>query len=622
MFGKNRNQQPDGFDMSSRLRHASERAMGSGSYEDPFAAYNAQRNLEPDLEDEYEEDDEGGEAAEPAVMQVDSATGLPADGSGRFIEPGIQTPRTPVLYDFSKGAGEFPSERMGGAAPDDFEAVKAAMKEGYDGPVVYKEPAEGEKPKKKKKKKKGEDESVNMADLFDALAEHEDPVRIEVENGIVSRIRDRAKGKFGTRILTERDSEEFKNELSAAIEDMLKDEPQLAMTDRPAMTKRIMALIVGYGPLDELFEKKYNEIMVSRYDRIFVEENGDMVLAGVRFGSEDELQQLIQQIVGGIGRVINQTNPICDGFLPDGSRFNAVLPPIAADGATLTIRRFPEKKLTGEEYLKFGSLDERILKFLKLTVEAKFNLICSGGTGSGKTSLLNLMSNFLSYNPGLSVVSIEDSLELRIAHPNVRREQTRKSTAKDNGGEVTARDLVKNALRQRPDVIVIGEIRDGTMADFLRAAGSGHDGCMTTIHANNPRELEQQVIVLFMMAKDYNLDPDTIRMMYSSSVDIVIQIKRYPDHARRISQIAHVVGYGDYAAEQLGIRPGDPEYDPHKVYVRDIFRWRKTGEDPVTGKFTGVFEPTGYIPKALTEKAANNGVKFDMSMFTPDEEAV
>lgn len=464
-----------------------------------------------------------------------------------------------------------------------------------------------------------ENEIAEPKDLFELanIIEEKNARKQKEENEVVIRVRDKVKEHYSTKILSERENPEFKAELFAWITDALKDEGRYISADRrERVAKRITNLIVGLGPLEDLLSRGYTEIMVSRYDKIYVEEKGGMVLSDAAFGSEEELQTLIYQIAGTIGRTINSSEPICDGWLKDGSRFNAVVPPIAADGATLTIRRFSDKKLTGEDYLKFGSLNEDILTFFDFAVRGGLNLICSGGTGSGKTSLLNLMSNFLSYDPGLSVVTIEDSLELKINHPNVRREETRKSNSKDGSGEITAQLLVKNALRQRPDRIIIGEIRDGTIADFLRAAGSGHDGCMTTIHANSPQELESQIVVLFMMAKDYDLDPDTIRMMYSNAVDIVIQIKRYSDHVRRISQISHIVGYGLQACNELGIGPGNPEYSDKKVYVRDIFRFVKTGvaED---GKFIGDYLPTGYIPKALLEKGEMNGASIDLSIFKP-----
>lgn len=435
----------------------------------------------------------------------------------------------------------------------------------------------------------------------------------------VIRTQERMKKMFGERLKVERSGETFKRELWYAIEEALKDEGRAIRTveKREQVTSRIYNLIVGLGPLELLFSSGYSEIMVSRYDKIFFEEQGKMRLSEVRFENEQELRSVLERIVSPIGRVIDDMNPMVDGRLEDGSRFNAVIPPVALDGSHLTIRRFPEKDLKEEDYLEFGSLDQTILTFLKMAVEARLNLIVSGGTGSGKTSLLNLLGNFLGYDPGLAVITIEDSAELRIRHPNVRRYETRAATA-EGKGEVTSRMLVKNSMRERPDIIIIGEIRDGTMADFLRSASSGHDGCMTTVHNNSPEELESTVQILFQMAEDYNFSESAIRRLFANAVDIIIQIKRYPDHVRRISQITHVVGYGKRAAKKLGIAPGNPEYSADEVYLRDIFAWAKTG----TGEketFQGVFRPTGYIPLTAIEKARLYGVDIDTAIFKSQE---
>lgn len=441
--------------------------------------------------------------------------------------------------------------------------------------------------------------------------------RKEQEEDVVKRVRQKVKDLFGDRIKEEKNNDKFKTGIREAIDGALKDEGRFVPTvsDRERLNTRIYNLIMGLGPLELLFTQGYSEIMVTRYDKIFVEEKGKLKLTDVRFASEEELCSIIEQMVSRIGRVINDSNPKEDGILEDGSRFNAVLVPIAVDGAQLTIRRFPEKMPTEEDYIKFESLDREILSFLKMAVESKWNLIVSGGTGSGKTSLLNLMSNFLSYDPGLSVVTIEDSCELRINHINVRRYETKAANATGAGG-VTSRDLVKNVMRARPDVVIIGEIRDGTMADFLRLNTSGHEGGMTTVHNDSPEKLESTIQVLFQMAKDYNFTENAISRLYANAVDLIIQIKRYSDHVRRISHISHVVGYGKDGAKELGILFKDPDYNPTEVYVRDIFVWRKTGVSE-NGVFTGKFEATGYVPKGLIEKAEENGVTIDTKLFEP-----
>lgn len=436
------------------------------------------------------------------------------------------------------------------------------------------------------------------------------------EEAVVDRVRTKVKEKLGDRIKSERKDPGFQEEVRGFIEDCLKTEASVVKTvaERRRVTERILNLIVGYGPLEKLFKSGYSEIMVSRFDKIYVEKNGKLVLSDIRFASEEELKNVIVQMVTNIGREINDANPIVDGRLEDGSRFNAVLSPIAVDGAQLTIRRFPEKKLVADDYIKFGSMDKQILWFLKQAVRSKYNLVVSGGTGSGKTSLLNLLSNFLDYDPGLSVVTIEDSCELKINHPNVRRYETRNENS-NGSGEITSRMLVKNLMRVRPDVAIIGEIRDGTMADFLRLNTSGHEGGMTTVHNNSPEELEGTIQVLFKMAKDYEFSENTISRLYANAVDLIVQIKRYPDHGRRISHISHVVGYGEQGARALNIPYDSPEYNPQRVYIRDIFRWEMTGKDE-NGKFIGEFRPTGYVPEALLEKSYQNGVEIDRRIFS------
>lgn len=436
-----------------------------------------------------------------------------------------------------------------------------------------------------------------------------------IEEEVVAMVRSRIKKMFGDRITTEKKEKEFQNAVWEAIDRMLMDEGQRVKTvdERARIRRRIYNLIMGLGPLELLFDKGYSEIMVARYDKIFVEEKGKMILSDVKFASEQELRVIIDQILAPLGRVIDDSHPTVDGRLEDGSRFNAVIPPIAVDGTQLTIRRFPEKKITEEDYLKFGSLNEDVLQFLKAGVESRWNMIVSGGTGSGKTTLLNLLSNFYCFEPGLSVVTIEDSCELKINHPNVRRYETRNANA-SGAGEVSAKMLVKNAMRIRPDVIIVGEIRDGVMADFLRLTTSGHDGCLTTVHNNSPREMEQTVQVLFQMAQDYDFTENAISRLYCAGVDVIVQIKRCADHVRRITHVTHVVGYGDIGAEALGISHKDARYNPNKCYLKDIFVWEPWGVNE-DGTFKGDYVPTGYVPRELLDKARDHKVHIDESIF-------
>ena len=488
--------------------------------------------------------------------------------------------------------------------------------------------AGGMLPETDKRNKKGRKPAPvfeeNTDSLFDEENEDEeisreeerelDEKEREEENGVVGRIREEVGKRFGDRILTELKTESFRTEVGMAVDDLLKNEAGAVKTsyDRERIRKRIMNLILGLGPLEDLFDKGYTEIMVSRWDRIFVEKNGKMAESGVKFGSEEELQSLIVQICGRIGKTINQTSTRVDGDLEDGSRFNAIFPPSSPDGANLTIRRFSDHKIQPEEYLSFGSADERMMTFLRQMVESGATMIASGGTGSGKTTLLNLLASFIPDD--LSVLTIEDSLELKLPCTNWRRRLTRQTNGKEKMGEVTARDLVKNALRERPDRIVIGEIRDGTMVDFLDAANSGHDGCLTTVHANSPHGLTSRIISLFKKANVEGYGTDDIKRLYADAVQLIVQIKRYPDHTRKISHISHVVGFGAEAAEELGEKAARP----NDVYIKDIFRWRPDGGKDENGRLTGSFVATGYVPEKLIELASDNGIEIDRSIFAKE----
>lgn len=451
-------------------------------------------------------------------------------------------------------------------------------------------------------------------------SKQEKEAKHQIEEQVVAIVRAKVQKQFGDRITKEKKSDTFKRDVWGAIGNALMDEGDKVktITDRERLQHRIYNLIIGLGPLEVLFDKGYSEIMVARYDKIFVEENGRMRLSDVEFASEQELRTIIDQILAPLGRVIDDAHPTVDGRLEDGSRFNAVIPPIAVDGTQLTIRRFPEKKITEEDYLKFGSLNKVVLDFLKMGVQSRWNMMVSGGTGSGKTTLLNLLSNFYSFDPGLSVVTIEDSCELKINHPNVRRYETRNANA-SGAGEVSAKQLVKNAMRIRPDVIIVGEIRDGVMADFLRLATSGHDGCLTTVHNNSPKELEQTIQVLFQMADDYDFTENAISRLYCAGVDVIVQIKRCADHVRRITNVTHVVGYGEIGAEALGILPTDPRFNPNKCYLKDIFVWEPWGVGE-NGIFVGDYVPTGYVPRELLDKARDHMVSIDESIFIRKQE--
>ena len=446
----------------------------------------------------------------------------------------------------------------------------------------------------------------------------DDETRSKAEGEVIERVRRKMRDQFGDKLSSSHGDAELEEEIRDAIDMALQMEKDVrTVKQRESLTGRIYNLIMGLGPLEEIFsDEGISEIMVSRYDKVFIERGGKMVLSDVRFSSEEELRLICDQIVSRVGRAVNDAHPLADARLADGSRVNIALPPVSVDGTTLTIRRFPKKKMKPEDYLAFGSCDERMLAFFKMAIEGRFTMIVSGGTGSGKTSLLNLLSNYYCYDPGISIITIEDSCELQIHHNNVRRYETRDAGA-SGAAAVTARDLVRNSLRQRPDVIILGEIRDGTIVDFFRAASTGHEGSLTTIHTTSPEMMTSTVLQLVQMAKDVNFSEDAALRMYAGAIDVLVQIERSADYKRRITRITHIAGFGEDGARALGISKSDPEYDPHKVYLKDIFRFVETGMSE-TGEILGRYEPTGYMPKDLLRKAFLNRVQYDKNIFVPD----
>lgn len=431
------------------------------------------------------------------------------------------------------------------------------------------------------------------------------------ERDIVSAVKDQINRLFGEKILTERKDENFKIMMRDAIAKLLEKDPVLAndLERRKTLTHRILDEILGFGPIQDLIEDpQVTEIMVSRWDKIYIERGGRLELEpNIKFDSDEQLRDVIAKIVQPIGRKIDESSPLVDARLPDGSRVNATVPPISPDGCTLTIRKFSKKKLTGEDYLNFGSLDEKVLTFLKLCVEGRINIIVSGGTGSGKTTLLNMLSNFIP--PWESIVTVEDSCELQLYQDNVRRLEARPPNA-EGKGEITIRDLVKNTLRMRPDRIVVGEIRDGCVVDMFRAMSSGHDGSLTTVHANNPRDLVDATLPILFGMSDMKFTEQAQKQQIVSAVDLIVQIARLRDGSRKIINVTEVVGLGAEGASKLKLKTVEED----KIYLQDIFRFRQTGYDD-NGKLQGYFECTGYQPKAIISKLESMGIDIPEGLF-------
>jgi pilus assembly protein CpaF len=366
--------------------------------------------------------------------------------------------------------------------------------------------------------------------------------------------------------------------------------------DMPAFRQALLDELVGYGPITPLLrDAAVNEIMINGPNRIFIERNGRLVETGARFFDNRHLTTIIQRIVEPVGRHVDEASPMVDARLPDGSRVNAIIPPLALDGPSVTIRKFSSKKLTTDDLVKFGSMNAEIALFLEEAVRCRQNIVISGGTGSGKTTLLNILSQFIPL--GERLVTIEDSAELRLTHRNLVRLEARPANI-EGRGRIAIRDLVINALRMRPDRIVVGECRGPEALDMLQAMNTGHDGSMTSLHANNPRDALTRLENMVMMA-GYDLPSSAIREQIGSAVDLIVQQTRLVDGSRKVVQISEITG-----------REGNV------LLMQDIFTFEQKGFTE-KGQVIGQFTATGNIPRFVEELKLKGDLRLDMNVFVP-----
>ncbi len=356
----------------------------------------------------------------------------------------------------------------------------------------------------------------------------------------------------------------------------------MSITEQEQLLTDICNDVLGYGPLEPLLARDdIADIMVNGAGRVFIEVNGKVQLTNVRFRDNGQLMNICQRIVSQVGRRVDESSPICDARLPDGSRVNVIAPPLALDGPTLTIRKFKKDKLTLADLTRFGSITPEGAKVLGIVGRSRCNVIISGGTGSGKTTLLNCLTAFIDADE--RIVTCEDAAELQLQQPHVVRLETRPPNL-EGQGQITMRDLVRNCLRMRPERIIVGEVRGPEAFDLLQAMNTGHDGSMGTIHANTPREALSRVESLITMG-GYNLPSKTIREMIVGSVDVIVQAERLRDGSRRITNITEVIG-----AE------GDV------IITQDLLTFEIEGEDD-EGKIIGRHVGTGIARPAFWERA-------------------
>ena len=378
----------------------------------------------------------------------------------------------------------------------------------------------------------------------------------------------------------------------------LEEKGRLVGHDRRKLLKEVLDEALGLGPLEDLLrDDNISEIMVNNADKVFVEtRDRGMVLSDVTFSSDEQVIHVIRRILAPIGRRINEQTPLCDGRLLDGSRVNAVIPPLAVSGPSITIRKFPKERLGIDDLVGFGSMSAAMGKFLDLAVSERLNICISGGTGSGKTTLLNVVSSFI--RPGDRIVTVEDVSELKLDQPHVVTLETRAPNLEGEGA-ITIRDLLKNCLRMRPDRIIVGECRGGEALDMLQAMNTGHDGSLTTIHSNSPRDCVARMETLVLFAGT-DLPSKAIREQIASAVHLIVQQSRLHDGARKVTAITELTGM------EGGV-----------VTMQDIFLFDQRGFDE-NHKVVGSHVATGNIPK-FVQNLRRRGVEVDMGMFQREE---
>ncbi|MBI2071363.1 MAG: Flp pilus assembly complex ATPase component TadA [Elusimicrobia bacterium] len=373
---------------------------------------------------------------------------------------------------------------------------------------------------------------------------------------------------------------------------------ELTREQREKFISELLDDILGLGPLEILLrDPKITEIMVNCHDKIYVEQKGKLTLIPLRFRTDDQLVEVIRKIVAPLGRRIDESSPLVDARLKDGSRVNAVIPPLAVSGPTLTVRRFSAKPFTYEQLISFNAITQEMVDFIKACVFTAKNVVISGGTGTGKTTFLNMCSSFI---PGDErILTIEDVAELRLQQPHWVRLESRPANI-EGKGEVTIRDLVKNALRMRPDRIVVGECRGGESIDMLQAMNTGHDGSMTTIHANTPRDALNRVETMCLMS-GMDLPIWVLREMIAGAIHLICQLTRMEDGSRRVTSITEIMGRDDKG-----------------VTSQEIFKFIQTGVDENTGRVIGYHTATGVIPNCHKGFKAK-GVNMSLDVFKPVE---
>jgi pilus assembly protein CpaF len=431
--------------------------------------------------------------------------------------------------------------------------------------------------------------------LADRLAKAQQRDRIAE---IRTRVQERLVEVLGPRLY---DASMSDTELEGLVHQRLRElldeeEPGLSAQEKLLIVRQIGDSVLGLGPLEPFIrDPEVTEVMVNGWDSIYVERAGKLYWTGAKFHDDSQLRRTIDKIVGKVGRRIDESSPYCDARLPDGSRVNAIIPPLAVDGPALTVRKFSADPYQAEDLISFGTLTPQVVQLLDACVRGRLNMLVSGGTGAGKTTTLNVLSSFLPDDE--RIITIEDAAELRLQQPHVVRLEYRPPNI-EGKGEVTIRDLVRNALRMRPDRIVVGEVRGGEALDMMQAMNTGHDGSISTIHCNSPRDALARLETMALMA-GMDLGIRAIREQISSAVDVIVHQTRMKDGSRRITHVTEIVGMeGDI------------------ITLQDLFLFDYSAGMDEDGKFLGGLKSTGLRPRFL-DKLQERGVVVPPEVFAP-----
>ena len=391
--------------------------------------------------------------------------------------------------------------------------------------------------------------------------------------------------------------EQLKNQISVIMPELVADFDQpLNRQERENLLQEVVDELMGLGPLEPLLQDEtITDILVNGHDTVFVERRGQLERVPTSFQDEKHLMRVIQKIVSAVGRRVDESSPFVDARLADGSRVNAIVAPLAIDGSLLSIRKFAKQPISIQKMIGLGSIPEEMAQVLEAIVASRRNVLISGGTGSGKTTLLNAMSTFIDEKE--RIVTIEDSAELQLQQEHVARLETRPPNI-EGKGEVTQRDLVKNALRMRPDRIIVGEVRAGEAFDMLQAMNTGHDGSMTTVHANTPRDALSRVEQMIGMS-GIDITSKSSRAQIASALNVVVQVGRLSDGRRKVKSLSELTGM-----------------EGETITMQEIFRFKMTGRED-DGTVLGHFEATGIRPKFLQDAEAH-GIKLPSELFRPE----